>query len=206
MRERYCAARTRPRSDARNSRRAGRPHRAPPGSVHDRVRQSARGLALPAWRPSSPSCLGSRGGPCVADRRWSPCSGPRAPPRNGTLPWPRLRIRASSPRSWPCCGERADPGALTAEWRGRTFNRMSRMVRDTHPCSVSESTTRQNGLLALGSAAVLTVYTAGYLKTKAAADRFEAASRRRPPAPTPDRKSTRLNSSHSQQSRMPSSA
>lgn len=59
------------------------------------------------------------------------------------------------------------------------------MVRDMHLSSVSDSPSRQNGLLALGSAAVLTVYTAGYLKTKAAADKFEAAARRRPPAPTP---------------------
>jgi uncharacterized protein with FMN-binding domain len=59
------------------------------------------------------------------------------------------------------------------------------MVRGMHPPSVSDSPSRQNGLLALGSAAVLTVYTAGYLKTKAAADKFEAAARRRPPAPTP---------------------
>jgi uncharacterized protein with FMN-binding domain len=59
------------------------------------------------------------------------------------------------------------------------------MARGMHRIPVSDSTSRQNGLLALGSAAVLTVYTAGYLKTKAAADKFEAASRRRPPAPTP---------------------
>ena len=41
-----------------------------------------------------------------------------------------------------------------------------------------------NGLVALGSAAVLAVYTAGYLRTKSAADRFAVqASARRPAIP-----------------------
>jgi uncharacterized protein with FMN-binding domain len=43
-----------------------------------------------------------------------------------------------------------------------------------------------NGLVALGSAAVLAVYTAGYLRTKSAADRFAVqASARRPAIPGP---------------------
>ena len=43
-----------------------------------------------------------------------------------------------------------------------------------------------NGLVALGSAAVLAVYTAGYLRTKSAADRFAVqASARRPAIPAP---------------------
>jgi uncharacterized protein with FMN-binding domain len=40
-----------------------------------------------------------------------------------------------------------------------------------------------NGLVALSSAAVLTVYTAGYFRTRSAADRFAAASERRVAAP-----------------------
>ena len=43
-----------------------------------------------------------------------------------------------------------------------------------------------NSLVALGSAAVLAVYTAGYLRTKSAADRFAVqASARRPAIPAP---------------------
>jgi uncharacterized protein with FMN-binding domain len=42
---------------------------------------------------------------------------------------------------------------------------------------------RSSNLLALGSAAVLTVYTAGYARTKPAADRMAAASNERHPAP-----------------------
>jgi len=43
-----------------------------------------------------------------------------------------------------------------------------------------------NGLLALSSAAVLAVYTAGYLRTKSAADRFAVqAATRRPVVPAP---------------------
>ena len=37
-----------------------------------------------------------------------------------------------------------------------------------------------NDLVALGSAAVLTIYTAGYLRTRAAAERFDSAAVRRP--------------------------
>jgi uncharacterized protein with FMN-binding domain len=40
-----------------------------------------------------------------------------------------------------------------------------------------------NGLVALGSAAVVAVYTAGFLRTRPAAARLEAASQRRFPAP-----------------------
>src|SRR6185312_9093213 len=44
----------------------------------------------------------------------------------------------------------------------------------------------QSNLAALGSAAVLTVYAAGYVRTKPAADRLaEESDRRRPPAPPP---------------------
>lgn len=44
----------------------------------------------------------------------------------------------------------------------------------------------KTGLMALGSAAVLGVYGAGWFKTKDAADRFAAeATERRPPAPSP---------------------
>lgn len=43
-----------------------------------------------------------------------------------------------------------------------------------------------NGLVALGSAAVLAVYTAGYVRTKSAADRFAVqAEMRRPAIPAP---------------------
>lgn len=42
-----------------------------------------------------------------------------------------------------------------------------------------------NGLVALGSAAVLAVYTAGYLRTKSAADRFAVQAARRPVVPVP---------------------
>jgi uncharacterized protein with FMN-binding domain len=42
-----------------------------------------------------------------------------------------------------------------------------------------------SGLLALSSAAVLTVYSAGYYKTRAAAERFATAERRPSPAPLP---------------------
>jgi uncharacterized protein with FMN-binding domain len=43
-----------------------------------------------------------------------------------------------------------------------------------------------HGLVALSSAVVMTVYAAGYLRTQAAADRFEAeAGQRRPVAPVP---------------------
>jgi uncharacterized protein with FMN-binding domain len=40
-----------------------------------------------------------------------------------------------------------------------------------------------NGLVALSSAAVLTVYSAGYLRTRAAADRFAVSAAARRPAP-----------------------
>ncbi|HKW01924.1 MAG TPA: hypothetical protein VJN96_19005, partial [Vicinamibacterales bacterium] len=42
-----------------------------------------------------------------------------------------------------------------------------------------------HGLVALGSAAVLTVYTAGYAKTRSAAEQLSAAERPRPVAPAP---------------------
>jgi hypothetical protein len=42
-----------------------------------------------------------------------------------------------------------------------------------------------NSVVALSSAAVLAVYAAGYVKTKAAAERLEAASQRRPHLPMP---------------------
>ena len=42
-----------------------------------------------------------------------------------------------------------------------------------------------HGLVALGSAAVLTVYTAGYARTRTAAERLDAAERPRPVAPAP---------------------
>ena len=43
----------------------------------------------------------------------------------------------------------------------------------------------KTGLMAIGSAAVLGVYAAGWFKTKAAADLFAAeATGRRPPPPT----------------------
>jgi uncharacterized protein with FMN-binding domain len=42
-----------------------------------------------------------------------------------------------------------------------------------------------NGLVALSSAAVLTVYSAGYLRTRAAADKLEAAERSRVVIPAP---------------------
>ena len=44
------------------------------------------------------------------------------------------------------------------------------------------------GLVALGSAAVLTIYTAGYARTRMAAERLDAAERPRPvvPAPAPE--------------------
>ncbi len=42
-----------------------------------------------------------------------------------------------------------------------------------------------NGLVALGSAAVMAVYSAGYLATRAAAQRLSEQERRRPPIPAP---------------------
>ncbi len=42
-----------------------------------------------------------------------------------------------------------------------------------------------HGLVALGSAAVLTVYTAGYARTRDAADQLDAAQRHRPVVPAP---------------------
>jgi uncharacterized protein with FMN-binding domain len=42
-----------------------------------------------------------------------------------------------------------------------------------------------NGLVALGAAAVLTVYAAGFVRTRAAAQKLAGAERRRPPAPAP---------------------
>lgn len=59
-------------------------------------------------------------------------------------------------------------------------------------CDVAVSSSRRSGskvansLVAVGSAAVLAIYTAGYAKTRAAADRFaDAAERPRPAVPTP---------------------
>jgi uncharacterized protein with FMN-binding domain len=44
---------------------------------------------------------------------------------------------------------------------------------------------RVNGLVALGSAAVMTVYAAGYARTREAAERLADAERQRPPIPAP---------------------
>jgi uncharacterized protein with FMN-binding domain len=72
---------------------------------------------------------------------------------------------------------------------------------------------RGNGLIALGSAAVLAVYSAGYVRTKPAADRMDAASSvRRPPPltasaapPTPGAPGT-FNAADSSGAPVPSSA
>jgi uncharacterized protein with FMN-binding domain len=50
---------------------------------------------------------------------------------------------------------------------------------------MAKRTTAKNNLLALGSAAVLTVYAAGYERTRAAAERFAESERRRPTVPAP---------------------
>jgi uncharacterized protein with FMN-binding domain len=50
---------------------------------------------------------------------------------------------------------------------------------------MAKRATAKNNLLALGSAAVLTVYAAGYERTRAAAERFAESERRRPAAPAP---------------------
>jgi uncharacterized protein with FMN-binding domain len=52
------------------------------------------------------------------------------------------------------------------------------------PGSGDRSKRVSNGLVALGSAAVLTVYTAGYARTRPAAARFALADDRRPAPPT----------------------
>jgi uncharacterized protein with FMN-binding domain len=56
----------------------------------------------------------------------------------------------------------------------------------THPPSGRGSNWLTSNLAALGSAAVLSVYAAGYVRTKPAADRLaDESERRRPPAPPP---------------------
>lgn len=58
-------------------------------------------------------------------------------------------------------------------------------MSSTKTRSHGRSTRVSNGLVALGSAAVLTVYAAGYARTRPAAARFALEDQRRPASPAP---------------------
>ncbi|MEP6915319.1 MAG: hypothetical protein ABJC89_06710 [Acidobacteriota bacterium] len=69
---------------------------------------------------------------------------------------------------------------------------MKQINRSTTPVNANRSSRKiGNGLVTLSSAAVLAVYSAGYLRTRSAADRLTLeAAQRRPPVPSPERAGT----------------
>jgi uncharacterized protein with FMN-binding domain len=69
---------------------------------------------------------------------------------------------------------------------------MKQKFRSTSPGDGKRSSRKiGNGLVTLSSAAVLAVYSAGYLRTRSAADRLTLeAAQRRPPVPSPERAGT----------------